>query len=1028
MASRRLRRSEEGLLLLGLGLAGLFGLFEAFDSQLYFVVSPERYLVLHTLLELASILVSFAVFIVNWEASKQNHNARSLFVATGFLSVAALSTMHTLSYQGMPDFLTPNSVGKAIYYWLVSNYWVAGVLWAEAYVLPDARAPWLRRYVLAGANLLACGSVLVAVTLFERWLPAMFVEGQGLTDLKIGLEYFAIGLYLAALVTHVRLYRSSKDEFLILVVAALVASIFGGLAFTVYRSPYDVYNLLGHLYKVIAYYLIFRALMVSSVHRPYIQLSEAKESLERTVAELDARNRELDALDDIAVAMSSTLKPNEILESAIEKVMAVMEAEAGAIFLLADETAGLRLSVWKGLTPSVVEECHHRPLLLPEDLRHNGGNLDRSPTAPGLVRTLGRQMSRMAPMGACTCTAILSKGRPLGAIAMVGREGRGFTERDADLLTAIGYQLGLAIENAMLYEQTDERLREKVRELEQAERRARFLSEAGALLGGAVELGKALDQVARMSTGLLGDWCTLYLLDDREKQLWLEASYHPDEDELQAILEVMRRHPIDVGEGLVGQVARTGEPVLVSQVSREEIAAEVQEMAQSVEEIAVLRQIIPVSRIAAPLRARGRTVGVLLIATTHGWRPLDESDLSLVMDLADRIGVAVESRRLFQESQAQRRHLEAIISQMVDGVVVTHHSGEVSVVNASANSMLGEEMDRLLGCRTGSAEGRVGIDGGRERSGKGLLVQRALDGALVLGESITVAGTTGEKVLSASASPVRNESGEITGAVVVLRDVTAEREVERMKDEFVAVVSHELRTPITAVLGYTDILLRGLRGPLAPKQVEALGAVRGATQRLLALINDLLDTSRLEAGKQELFVTPVDLFAAADRAVMAVGVLAASKGIRLGHSVPKSLPCVLADEEQLQRILGNLLSNAIKFTPEGGAITLLAEPHQEVAASSARRRLGVKEARYMAVMVSDTGVGIPPDHQEKIWDKFQQVDSSSRRLFGGTGLGLAITKGLVELHGGKVWVESEGVPGRGSTFGFTLPVAKQGNQ
>ncbi len=1020
MASRKLRRSEEGLLLLALILGGVFALVYALEPRLYFVAMADRYLVLHTLLELASVLVSFAVFIVNWEASKQNRNAQSLFVASGFLAVAALGTMHIFSYQGMPAFLTANTADKAIYYWLASNYWSALVLWAAAHVRPHSRRKFLRRYLLAGANLLVSLVVLLVVTLFDSRLPSMFVEGQGLTPLKIALEYGAVAVSLMALVAHFRLYRSTRDEAIVLIMAALVANVYSGLAFTVYYNPYDVYNLLGHFYKVIVYYLIFRALLITSVHRPYVQLSEAKESLERTVSELDGRNRELDALDDIAVALSSTLKPDEILESAIEKVMAVMAAEAGAIFLLDDGTERMRLSVWKGLTPDAVESCRLHPLRLSEDLNLEGRAIEGVVAALGPVRTLGATPNRLSPLGACTCAPIMSKGRRLGAIAVVSNEGKSFAVRDADLLTAIGYQLGLAIENARLYEQTDERLREKVHELERAERRSRLLSEVGALLGSTMEL----ERVARMIAEVVGDWCSIYLLDDREKLLRLEACYHQDDERLRTIRELLRRHPIGFGEGLIGQVARTGEPVLVTEVSKEEIAAEVRETAQSVEEIVDLRRITPLSRLAVPLRAPGRTLGVLLIAATHTRQPLDGADLSLAMNLADRIGVAIENRRLLQESQAQRRHLETIISQMVDGVVVTDEAGAVSIVNEAAKRMLGEEMGRLLGSHGKSPhDPEAGTASGNGRAGRELLVPRALDGVLILGESITVGSATGEKVYSASASPLRNESGEITGAVVVLRDVTAEREVERMKDEFVAVVSHELRTPITAVLGYTDILLRGLRGPMAPKQTEALSAIRAATQRLLVLINDLLDASRLEAGKQELFLGAVDLFSAADRALAAVGVLAASKGISLVQTVCSGLPLVLADEEQLQRILGNLLSNAIKFTPEGGTVTLLAKPYEGESGSSERWSPKGREPGLIAVMVSDTGVGVPAEHQERIWDKFHQVDSSSRRLFGGTGLGLAITKGLVELHGGKVWVESDGIPGRGSTFAFTIPVA-----
>ncbi len=1022
MVSRKLRRSEEGLLLMAVALGSLLAVINLFDARLYFVIPLDRYLLLHTLLELAGILVSFAVFIVNWEASKQNHNAQSLFVSTGFLGVAALSTMHALSSEAMPPFLTENSVRKSLYFWVSASYWTALVLWGAAYVRPDSRNRFLRRYLLAGATLVVCSVALLSISYLNRDLPPLYVDGKGLTPLKVALEYGTVAVTVVALAPYLRSYRANGDEAILLVMAALIANAFSGLAFATYRSPSDVYNLLGHVYNVIVYYLIFKALLVSAVQRPYRQLSEAKNSLERTVGELDARNRELDALDDIAVALSSSLKPDEILESAIEKVMAVMNAEAGAIFLLVDGTERMRLSVWKGLPSDAVKECHYHPMHLstevapPWDLSVPSSTEDSK-----FVRAREASMWRMAPLGACTCAAIVSKGRRLGTIAVVSRADRSFAPRDVDLLTAIGYQLGLAIENAQLYEQTDERLREKLRELEKAERRSRFLSEVGTILTSSAELDKGLERVARMATEVVGDWCALYLLDDRARSLQLVAFSHVDEELVASGREMLARQPVALGQGVVGLVAQSGDPVLAPEISRDEIAAEIQQMAQSMEEIPSWRRISPHSRVVVPLRARGRTVGVLVIASVHERQPLDESDLALATDLSDRMGVAIENSRLFQESQAQRLHLEAVISQMADGVVVTDEVGDISVVNAAAQRMLAEQIESLLGCRMLSPE-RESRPSRRVSSNEQLLVPRALDGAVVLGESLSVSSAGRERVLSASASPLRNEAGAISGAVVVLRDVTAEREVERMKDEFVAVVSHELRTPITAVMGYTDILLRGLRGPLARRQEEALKSVRVAAQRLLELINDLLDTSRLEAGKQELTVVEVDLHAAAERALAAVSVLAATKKIRLIHSVSKNLPLVLADEEQLQRILGNLLSNAIKFTPDGGNVSMLARPEQ-VNGAHGERSEADKSLESIAIMVTDTGVGIPLEHQARIWEKFHQVDSSSRRPFGGTGLGLAIAKGLVELHGGRVWVESEGIPGKGSSFGFTLPVA-----
>ncbi len=1013
LVARELKRSEKGLLLLGTVSGCLLLLTYILSPYVYFVVQAPRYLILHTLMEIASILVSFSVFIVNWEASKQIRNAHSLFVSTGFLTVAAVDTMHTLSYSGMPDLVTPNSVGKSVYFWVIARLWAVGVLWAAARIRPDSLGRHSRSILLV-VNLLACAAIFLVVTLFQDRLPSMYVEGQGLTPLKVALEYAIIVAGVAACLAYLRAYRTTRDEALVLAMAALVISILSELHFILYQNASDLYNLLGHLYKVVAYYLLFRALLVSSLQRPYDQLQVAKARLEQTVSALDARNRELDALYDTAVTLSSTLKPSAVLEAAIQKVTNVMAVEIGAIFLLEEGTGRAKLAAWRGLTEAVVRRLLENPSTQSPGSPTRIGRHTVEMTAledPTLVRSLGGMAARIAPLGVCACAQIVSRGSVVGTIAVAGREQGSLTSRDADLLAGVGYQLGLAIENARLYERTDERLTENLAELQKAERRSRFLAEVGELLGSSREMGQVLDLVAEKCAEVVGDWCAVYVLDERERQLRLEAIHHRDREELTAIRQVLLNRTIRVGEGLIGRVAQRGEPLLAPSLTRRQVSAEVHLLSQSLEDIAALRQVTPTSIVAAPLRSRGRTVGVLVAVVTHSEKPLGEADLSLVTELAHRTGTAIESSQLFQENVAQRRHLEAIITQMADGVVIADAAGRVLVVNTAAKAMLGDRINHLVGHELLPVRSRArGF--GRAEVNRYPLLTSALAGELVMGEEISIGDGASERVLSASATPIRNESGEIDGAVAVLRDVTAERQVERMKDEFLATVSHELRTPITAVLGYTEMLLRGLRGPLVPRQGEALQAVRSAGRRLLALVNDILDISRLEVGKQELALERIHLHLSVERAVEAISLMAASKAISVVEDVPRGLPPVLADVEQLQRILGNLLSNAIKFTPQGGVVRISA------------RLAGRHGEDGVAVTVTDDGIGIPVEHQERIWDKFYQVDSSSRRLHGGTGLGLAIARGLVELHGGKVWVESEGIPGKGSTFGFTLPVAE----
>ncbi len=249
-----------------------------------------------------------------------------------------------------------------------------------------------------------------------------------------------------------------------------------------------------------------------------------------------------------------------------------------------------------------------------------------------------------------------------------------------------------------------------------------------------------------------------------------------------------------------------------------------------------------------------------------------------------------------------------------------------------------------------------------------------------------------------------------------VNELEALREADRLKDEFMAVVSHELRTPLTAVSGYSDILLRKLTGPLNERQERQVVGIRDASRRLLALINDLLDVSKLEAGTLDLRLAALDPQTAIHRAIAGLRVIAMTKGVNIEvREPPASLPDVWADDERLQQILVNLLMNAIKFTPGGGSVWIAATTEP-----------GIRPATSDIVFsVEDTGVGLEPGQVARVWERFYQAESSSSRRFGGAGLGLSIVRRLAELHGGRVEAASAGID-RGSTFAVHLPAITPG--
>ena len=235
---------------------------------------------------------------------------------------------------------------------------------------------------------------------------------------------------------------------------------------------------------------------------------------------------------------------------------------------------------------------------------------------------------------------------------------------------------------------------------------------------------------------------------------------------------------------------------------------------------------------------------------------------------------------------------------------------------------------------------------------------------------------------------------------------TVLEDIDRMKGDFLSMISHELRTPLTAIIGYTDLLLRQIHGTLTDRQEHHQQAVKKAANRLLALINDLLDLNRLEGGHVVLSLDDVSLIDAVRRAVSQVAANAEQREVELRLDVPMAPVAVHADHDRLQQVLVNLLDNALKFTPPQGTVTVRVDQGEEL----------------VSVSVVDTGVGVPRDQVERIWDRFHQADSSTRRQYGGTGLGLAIVRHIVELHGGSVSVSSDGA-NQGSTFSFSIPVA-----
>jgi two-component system phosphate regulon sensor histidine kinase PhoR len=369
---------------------------------------------------------------------------------------------------------------------------------------------------------------------------------------------------------------------------------------------------------------------------------------------------------------------------------------------------------------------------------------------------------------------------------------------------------------------------------------------------------------------------------------------------------------------------------------------------------------------------------------------------------------AAEKRRLEQEANQlkeenirnlydlnlEKSRLKTIINRMGNGVMVTNRNLEVVLHNPA--------LMRLMEISS-QPEGPIPISGIIMDESLIDTLKQILNGEFAQERSVSLEIRAGKNVLRAISAPALGPNMAVVGTVTVLEDITAYKQLEEMKSDFVNMVAHELRSPLVSIRQLNSVLIEGLAGPLEQKQEDFIKRGMNKIDALLELINDLLDVARIEAGKMVQHRVPTDMGQIIGEAVALMEPRAQEQGIKLTHSCQELKP-VLAEPKNMEEIINNLVSNAINYSPEGGWVTIVAQ--------------GLGE--YMEIRVEDTGVGISPEELPKIFDKFYRVKHPKTRKVMGTGLGLAIVKGVVEAHHGTIEVES--VVDKGTTFRVLLPM------
>lgn len=463
---------------------------------------------------------------------------------------------------------------------------------------------------------------------------------------------------------------------------------------------------------------------------------------------------------------------------------------------------------------------------------------------------------------------------------------------------------------------------------------------------------------------------------------------------------------LNIGEGAAGWVAREGRVLVIPDIRKDGrfltgASATNQESG---------------SYLGIPLAVEGKIIGVLNLSK-KGPYEFTTGETEFFSAIGIQAAIAIKNAQIYEtiEQRAkelsddfleQKHFLESVLYAMGDGVFSSDRDRRILTWSRGAEEITGYKAEEVIGKRCSDFLQH------RDKEGNILKCffpacpfEQILNGpeqAQV--EYVSILTRSGEqRDLGVRATGIRDAQGEIIAWVQVFRDMTREREVDRMKTEFISTVSHELRTPLTPLMGFSELLLR--QDLPEDKRIKYARIINEETKRLTQLIEEILDLRRIEAGRMELKFNPESISSLIISSMELMEKMSDRHDIEF--IVPADLPEVRIDRHKIIQVLNNIINNAIKYSPQGGKIRIKADP---------------LETDYVTVSVSDEGVGMPAENLPSIFPAFYRVDHPETRDVGGAGLGLTITANIIQMHGGTIWVESEA--GKGSTFYFTLPIVK----
>jgi PAS domain S-box-containing protein len=696
----------------------------------------------------------------------------------------------------------------------------------------------------------------------------------------------------------------------------------------------------------------------------------------RALAAERRRADEQEALRATMADLAAAIELSEVLQAVLDRAVALLGVSHGELAIydqVAQEleivashnvgrrdTTGIRMKVGEGAMGQAAET--RRPLIIPDYRAWSGQS---------------GQYADVEFYGVMVAPLLIGR-QLVGAIAFMDKDPkRRFGDSDQRLLNFFAPQAAIAIENARLFATERQRAEEQ-----------KALLDTMKDLSSELELGKVLHGVLARAAALLnvtgGELATY---DEARGDLEIVASYNMGTD---AVGSRMR-----LGEGAMGRVAQTHESLIIPRYQEwaSRSASYTQSTVQSV--------------IAAPLMIGKRLVGVIASVHSDPQREFGKEDLRLLELFAPQAAIAIQNARFFAEAQQQRKYFEelvqnnpvAILTVDVDRRVTSCNPAFEQLFGFTAAEVIGHDIDPLITTEATRSQAEAYTHEAYDRPVHGIGQRRRKDGTIVDVEVLAV--------------PVVID-GRLLGLMALYHDISellaARHEAETAnsaKSQFLANMSHELRTPLNAIIGYAEMLHEDVAESGEPELVADLEKIHRAGRHLLSLINDVLDLSKIEAGKMELSVETFDVQAAIEDVAATARALVERNGNTFVVNASPDLGAMTSDRTRTKQIVLNLLSNAAKFT-EHGTIAL-----------DVRRANNSRRADELVLSVRDTGIGMTPEQLDRVFEAFAQAESATSGKYGGTGLGLAISRKFCQMLGGDISVTSE--VGSGSTFTVRLP-------